>query len=224
MKTIDRNLIKEDEFPNGEPVNISRRGFLLSAVGAATGALVLGFGLPVRPAMAQSPVAAVVPGTRVPAFIEIRPDNTVRLMSPFMEGGQGIFTALAQIVGEELDMDPHSFIVENAPAGADYLLIFGKMRFTGGSMSVRMSYDTMRNLGASARAMILQAAAGRLGVPVGELTTEPRHPRGIGKKPALWRAGGRSYGAPRSPARNIDVKGQVAVPLDRQARATAGRF
>ena len=173
MKTIDRNLIKEDEFPNGEPVNISRRGFLLSAVGAATGALVLGFGLPVRPAMAQSPVAAVVPGTRVPAFIEIRPDNTVRLMSPFMEGGQGIFTALAQIVGEELDMDPHSFIVENAPAGADYLLIFGKMRFTGGSMSVRMSYDTMRNLGASARAMILQAAAGRLGAPVGELTTEP---------------------------------------------------
>ncbi len=155
------------------PVNLSRRGFLLGSAGVTAGALVIGFGLPVRGARAQGTGEAMPPGTRVPAFLEIRPDNTARLMSPFVEGGQGIFTAMAQIVGEELDLDPQSFVVENAPAGPDYLVVMGKMRITGGSMSVRMSYDTMRHLGASARLMLLQAAATRLGVPLPELTTEP---------------------------------------------------
>ncbi|CAN7349314.1 molybdopterin cofactor-binding domain-containing protein [Rhizobium sp. LjRoot258] len=172
MNEVARNIETKERFPNGSPVNISRRGFLLSSVGAAAGALVLGFGLPVRPVAAQE-AAAAAPGTRVPAFIEIRPDNTVRFMSPFVEGGQGIFTAMAQIVGEELDIDPETFIVENAPTGSDYQVVGGKMRITGGSMSVRMSYDTMRHLGASARLMILQAAANRMSAQIQDLTTEP---------------------------------------------------
>ncbi len=168
MKDIIRPLHADEKLPTGSPVNVSRRGFLLGSAGA----LVLGFGLPVKPARAQED-AQMAPGTRVPAFLEIRPDNTVRLMSPFVEGGQGIFTAMAQIVGEELDMDPAAFVVENAPAGPDYLVMNGKMRITGGSSSVRSSYDTMRKLGASARAMLMQAAATRLDVGVDELTTEP---------------------------------------------------
>lgn len=164
------------DLPCGDPVNLSRRGFLLTSAGAAAGALVLGFGLPVGPARAQgaaAAAAAVAPGTRVPAFLEIRPDNTVRLLSPFAEGGQGVHTAMAQIVGEELDADPASFLVETAPAGSDYLVVNNTMRVTGGSMSVRTSYDTMRKLGAIARQMLLQAAAKRLNLPVTELTTEP---------------------------------------------------
>ncbi|RVU04141.1 xanthine dehydrogenase family protein molybdopterin-binding subunit [Novosphingobium umbonatum] len=162
-------MVKLPEVPLGDPVNVSRRGFI---TGAATGALVLGFGLPVGEARAQG-AAKIAPGTRVPAFLEIRPDNSIRLLSPFMEGGQGIWTAMAQIVGEELDADPSSFTVENAPAGPDYLVVFGQMRITGGSFSVRSSYDTMRKLGASGRAMLLQAGAKKLGVPLAELTTEP---------------------------------------------------
>jgi len=158
--------------PTGAPVNISRRGFLLASAGTAAGALVLGFGIPTQ-SRAQQAAAEMAPGTRVPAFLEIRPDNTVRLLSPFVEGGQGVFTAMAQIVGEELDADPASFLVENAPTGNDYLVVNGRMRITGGSMSVRTSYDTMRRLGALARSMLLQAASTRLEVPVGELTTEP---------------------------------------------------
>lgn len=173
MNEISHNFLAAQELPNGAPVNVSRRGFLLSSLGVTAGALVIGFGMPVRPAAAQQAAPKVVPGTRVPAFLEIRPDNTVRFMSPFAEGGQGIFTAMAQIVGEELDMDPATFVVENAPAGPDYLVMLNGMRITGGSMSVRMSYDTMRRLGASARLMIRQAAAARLGVPLSELTTEP---------------------------------------------------
>lgn len=160
-----------EDLPRGNPVNISRRGFLRGALGAASGALVIGFGLPVGSARAQQ--GAVAPGTRVPAFLEIRPDNSIRLLSPFVEGGQGVFTAMAQIVGEELDADPARFIVENAPPGSDYLVVNGSMRITGGSMSVRTSYDTMRKLGALARAMLIEAAGGQLGVAASELTTEP---------------------------------------------------
>ncbi len=172
MNAPSHHLVSASELPNGAPVNVSRRGLLLSSLGITAGALVIGLGVPVRPAKAQQ-AAAVAPGTRVPAFLAIRPDNTVRLMSPFMEGGQGVFTAMAQIVGEELDIDPASFEVESAPAGPDYLVILNGRRITGGSMSVRLSYDTMRRLGASARQMLLQAAATRLGVQVAELTTEP---------------------------------------------------
>ena len=136
----------------GETVNLSRRRFL---AGTAVGALVLGFGLPMGSARVQAAAAATPErGTQVPAFLEIRPDGKVRLLSPFMEGGQGPFTAMAQIVGEELDVDPVNFVVDSAPPGEAYVVMENGMRITGGSMSVRMSYPTMRRLGALARAML----------------------------------------------------------------------
>ncbi|WP_033728048.1 xanthine dehydrogenase family protein molybdopterin-binding subunit [Pseudomonas parafulva] len=164
-----------DTFPElaklqaGETVNLSRRRFL---AGTAVGALVLGFGLPLGIPRVQAATHAER-GTQVPAFLEIRPDGTVRLLSPFMEGGQGPFTAMAQIVGEELDVDPANFVVESAPPGEAYVVMENGMRITGGSMSVRMSYPTMRRLGALARAMLLQAGAEKLGVPLAELSTTP---------------------------------------------------
>lgn len=164
-----------DAFPADDAANISRRRFLLASAGTAAGSLVLGFGLPVASARAQAaPVRdAAAPGTKVPAFLEIRPDNTIRLQSSFVEGGQGPFTAMAQIVGEELDADPSTFVVECAPPGADYVVTDTGRRITGGSSAVRTSYSTMRRLGALARAMLLQAGAKRLNVPIGELTTQP---------------------------------------------------
>ena len=143
---------------------LTRRGFL----GATAGALVLGALLP-RRGMAQA--AAVTPGTRVPAFLEISPDGAVRLLSPFVEGGQGIATGMAQIIGEELDVDPARIVVDCAPPGPDYALV-GGIRMTGGSYSTRSSYPVMRNLGATAREMLLRAAAARMGVPQDELTTD----------------------------------------------------
>lgn len=157
------------KLPAGETVNLSRRRFL---VGTTVGALVLGFGLPVGAPRVQA-ASTTERGTQVPAFLELRPDGSVRLLSPFMEGGQGVNTAMAQIVGEELDLEPARFLVESAPAGEAYVVMENGLRITGGSMSVRMSYPTMRRLGALARAMLLQAGAQQLGVPVSELTTEP---------------------------------------------------
>ncbi len=155
----------------GETVNLSRRRFL---AGTAVGALVLGFGLPMGSARVQAAAAATAErGTQVPAFLEIRPDGTVRLLSPFMEGGQGPFTAMAQIVGEELDVDPVNFVVDSAPPGEAYVVMENGMRITGGSMSVRMSYPTMRRLRRPCPGHAAQAGAEQLGVPVDELSTAP---------------------------------------------------
>ncbi|KQO44984.1 xanthine dehydrogenase family protein molybdopterin-binding subunit [Methylobacterium sp. Leaf85] len=156
-----------------EPIrNLSRRNFL----SAATGALVLGVNLgpdPVGAGERPEGAAAIAPkpGTRVAAFLEMRPDGTVRLLSPFVEGGQGINTGLAQTIGEEFDLDPARFAVECAPPGPDYAVVNG-LRMTGGSFSTRSSYAAMRRLGATAREMMLRSAAAKLGVPQGQLATD----------------------------------------------------
>lgn len=188
-----------------QPVNLSRRRFL---AGSAIGALVIGFGLPLGSARVQAATAvAAERGTQVPAFLEIRPDGTVRLLCPFMEGGQGTFTAMAQIVGEELDMDPASFLIDAAPPGEAYVVMENGLRITGGSMSVRMSYPTMRRLGALARAMLLQAGADTLKVPVSELSTEP------GK--VVHAASGRSvaYGNLAERAMDLPVPDPASIKL-----------
>ncbi|MGG7566619.1 molybdopterin cofactor-binding domain-containing protein [Rhodovulum sp. DZ06] len=147
------------------PVNLSRRGFL----GAAAG---LTLAVALTPKFARAEAAEITPGTRVPAFLTIREDGSILLNSPFVEGGQGVATGIAQIVAEELDADIEAFEVVCAPPGRDYQ-VMGGMRITGGSSSVRSSFMTMRRLGAAARAMLIEAAATRLDVPAGELTTEP---------------------------------------------------
>lgn len=182
------------------PLNLSRRGFL----GASLGAFVLGIAMPVRLSRAEEGAPEIKPGTRVPAFLEIRPDGGVLLRNPFVEGGQGIDTAMAQIVGEELDADPATFTVEVAPPGPDYQVI-GGMRLTGASFSVRTSYDTMRRLGASARHMLLAAAADELDVAQDELTTEPGR--------VVHAASGRSigYGDLAEAAAGQEVPEEVAL-------------
>lgn len=154
--------------------NISRRGIL----GLAAGAVVLGAFLRPGPGKALA-AAKIEPGTRIPAFLELRPDGQVRLLSPFVEGGQGINTGIAQIVGEELDVHPSRFLVECAPPGPDYAVI-GGLRMTGGSFSTRSSYAIFRKLGATLRDMLIRAASARLGVDRSELDTEDgsvRHAR-----------------------------------------------
>ena len=189
-----------------EPIrNLSRRGFL----GAASGALFLGIGMRLDPAAAQTraegPAAvAPKPGTRVAAFLEIGPDSRVRLLSPFVEGGQGINTGLAQTIGEELDLDPARFTVECAPPGPDYAVVNG-LRMTGGSFSTRSSFEAMRRLGATAREMLLRAAAARLAVPQDSLTTDDGR--------VIHAATGRSldYGALAAAALALQPRDDVAL-------------
>ncbi|WP_209318546.1 xanthine dehydrogenase family protein molybdopterin-binding subunit [Falsiroseomonas selenitidurans] len=152
------------------PRNLSRRAGLLAGFG---GGLLLAIGVPPQPARAQA-MGGIAHARKVSAYLTIQPDGRIRLLNPFAEGGQGIHTAVAQIVAEELDADLAAFEVTTAPAGADYQVLFnGTRRVTGGSFSIRNSFQHFRVLGATARAMLVTAGAARLGVPAADITTEP---------------------------------------------------
>ncbi len=158
--------------PAGRPVNVSRRG-MFAAAGAG---LFLGLAIPGRAPRAQGapPGAALRHAGKVTAYLRIAPDGKIHLQNPFVEGGQGIDSAVAQIVAEELDAPPADFIVTCAPPGEDFRVMQGgNARFTGGSFSVRSSFAHFRTLGAAARAMLIEAAAERLALPAASLSTEP---------------------------------------------------
>ena len=112
-------------------------------------------------------------GTFVPnAFVRIDQDSTVTVLSKHVEMGQGSYTGLATIVAEELDADWNQIRVEGAPADAKLYnnFAFGPFQGTGGSTAIANSYDQLKQAGATARAMLVTAAANRWGVPANEIT------------------------------------------------------
>ncbi|MCR6686678.1 xanthine dehydrogenase family protein molybdopterin-binding subunit [Pseudoxanthomonas sp.] len=151
----------------------SRRDFLRAAA-LAGGGLMIGFVVPGarRYAMAQESAAAA-PATFVPnAFLSIGADDTVTVQLAHAEMGQGIWTTLPMLIAEELDADWSKIRVQHGPVDKAYTSpVFG-MQGTGGSTTTWSEFDRYRQAGATARAMLLQAAAARLGVPVDQLRTE----------------------------------------------------
>jgi len=129
----------------------SRRDFL--AVGAAAGAgLVIGFYLP-HGGFRNGEIFA--PN----AFLRIAPDGKVTIVVPRSEMGQGVRTALPMILAEELEADWKQIVIEQAGAST----LYGDQT-TGGSASVRTTWDPMRKAGAAAREMLISAAALQWGV------------------------------------------------------------
>src|SRR5260370_3691 len=132
-----------------EDPRISRRNLLQAA--AASVAL-YGFHLP----MAQAAATGFAPN----AFIRIAGDGGVTLVMPQVEMGQGVYTSIAMIMAEELDADFAKVTLEHAPPN-DKLYgnpVFG-LQVTGNSNSIRAFWKPLREAGASARAMLVQAAA-----------------------------------------------------------------
>lgn len=143
---------------------ISRRFFLTSAV-AAGGGLALGFHLPAG----IGPAEAAADPAEVNAWIVIHPDDTVIIRVARSEMGQGITTALPMLVAEELECDWGKVRAE-FPSPEDNLKrkrVWGEMS-TGGSRSVRTSHEYLRKAGASARELLVAAAAQRWNVPATE--------------------------------------------------------
>ena len=141
----------------------SRRSFLkLSAL--AGGGLVLAYYLKSSgTALGQvaKPEAGTMEGTFAPnAFIRIAPDGSVTIFSARPEIGQGIKTSLPMIVAEEMDVDWKRVTVVSAPLDP----AFGQQA-AGGSTSTPSSYTPLRRVGATARTMLIQAAAQTWGVP-----------------------------------------------------------
>ena len=88
--------------------------------------------------------------------------------------GQGAYTGLATVVAEELDADWAQIRVESAPADASKYanLVFGTMQGTGGSSAMAKSWTQLRNAGATARAMLVAAAAAEWNVAAASLSVE----------------------------------------------------
>ncbi|WP_237457322.1 xanthine dehydrogenase family protein molybdopterin-binding subunit [Pseudomaricurvus sp. HS19] len=107
------------------------------------------------------------------AFVRVTPDDRVIVISKHVEMGQGAYTGLATLVAEELDADWSRVAVEGAPADtARYgnLAWGGVRQGTGGSTAMRNAYQQMREAGATARAMLVAAAAQLWQVPASEVT------------------------------------------------------
>ncbi len=100
--------------------------------------------------------------------MHIKPDGRITIFSKNPECGQGIKNGLPMIIAEELDCAWSDVDVEQADVDA---ALYGGNQFAGGSLSTPANWMTMRNAGATARHMILAAAAAQLSIPVAELTT-----------------------------------------------------
>src|ERR1700727_313597 len=136
----------------------SRRGVL---TGAAASAFLLAFHVPVRGENEPVQPPDDTSGKFAPnAFIRIDPAGKTTLVMPQTEMGQGIYTAVAMILAEELDADFSAVLLEHAPANEKLYAnpAFG-VQATGGSTSVRAFWKPLREAGATARAMLAQAAA-----------------------------------------------------------------
>jgi len=147
----------------------SRREFIKGAAGG----LLLAFYVPVQAASEPEQAADDTKGEFAPnAFIRIDKTGKTTLVMPQVEMGQGIYTGLAMILAEELDADIGNIVLEHAPPDEKHYAnsLLG-MQATGGSTSVRAFWTPLRQAGATARVMLVQAAAQKWKVDPATCTT-----------------------------------------------------
>ena len=145
-------------------MGMTRRLFLNTSV-AGTGGLVLAFSIPrLGEAATQAPSGTLTP--EVNAWVVVRPDDTVIIRIARSEMGQGTLTGLAQLVAEELDCDWAKVQTEYPTPGQSLKRnrVWGSFS-TGGSQGIRQSNEYVRKGGATARLMLIQAAADAWQVP-----------------------------------------------------------
>lgn len=141
---------------------LSRREFVGAGIAGAAG-LVIGFYLPHK---GESGKDSFSPN----AYLRITPDNRITIVVARSEMGQGVRTALPMILAEELEADWKQIEIEQAGAST----LFGDQT-TGGSASIRTTWDPMRKAGATAREMLISSAALAWGVPRSSCTAEAGH-------------------------------------------------
>ena len=165
----------DDSSPPVPALGLQRRDFLK---GLAAGGLLISVQLPFgRKALAAGGGASAATvngavGFEPNAFVRITPDNWVTVIVKHHEMGQGTTTGIATLVAEELDADWARVRGEYAPSDAKRYanLAFGGAQGTGGSTAMRAGFEQMRQAGATARALLVQAAAQAWHVPAAEIT------------------------------------------------------
>jgi len=198
--------LQELERARFEASKVSRRNFI-KITGLAGGGLVLAMGLgpTAQKALAQAKPAAT--SFDANPFVQIKNDGTIVLFAKNPEVGQGVKTSLPMIVAEELDADWSKVHVEQAVID---IKLYGP-QVAGGSTSTPTNWDLLRRAGATARAMLVTAAAQSWKVPESEITTE--------KSVAYHRASNRSssYGELAGAAAALPVPSADSVRLKTRA-------
>jgi isoquinoline 1-oxidoreductase beta subunit len=159
----------------------SRRVFL-----QGSGALVIGFALPLSGRAATQSVAAGGTAFKPSAWLRITADDKVTVVCGSSEMGQGVLTAIPQLLAEELDADWSRVNVEQAPVDAAFNNPLFGMQATGGSTTVRAHWEPMRKAGAAARAMLVAAAAEQWKLDPAQLRTDKGAVFGPGGKKASY--------------------------------------
>lgn len=149
---------------------VSRREYLRVSASVG-GALLIGF--PLRSADAANSAEVTPAAGTLGGWVRIEQDGGVTLLTNATEMGQGAQTALAQILAEELDLDWQDVRIEMAPIERYYYGVWETFQ-TGGSGSVRGMFERLRTAGATARSLLVQAAANRWSVPASDCTLDKR--------------------------------------------------
>ena len=148
---------------------LDRRSFIISSV-LAGGGMLLSFSWLASACSTKASGGKNIPENwpEINGYLKIGENGVVTIMSPNPEIGQNVKTSMPMIVAEELDVDWKNVIVEQAPLNTD---IFTR-QLAGGSQSIRQSWPILRMVGATARGMLIAAAANKWNVPVEEITTD----------------------------------------------------
>jgi len=180
---------------------LSRRGFIKVSA-AAGGGLLLSIGLPAFTGEAAAATAVFAPD----AFIRIDADGKVTMVMPQVEMGQGTYTSIPMLIAEELEVELATVQLEHAPPNdklyANPLIGF---QATGGSTSVRGFWEPLRRAGATARNMLISAAADTWGVAASDCRAE----KGVVTHAASGRKLG--YGELAAKAAGLPVPEKVAL-------------
>lgn len=152
------------KIPSIDGVAATRRDFLrLTATSAIGGGLLIGFGVPAR-AEARGEVNAVA-GFAPNAFLRIDRTGKVTFVMPVVEMGQGTYTSVPMLIAEELEVNVDDVVIEHSPPDDKiYVNPLIGVQMTGGSTSIRSTYVPLRRAGATARVMLVTAAANQWGV------------------------------------------------------------
>lgn len=145
----------------------SRRSFLkVSSISG--GGMLLGFSwlASLKPTEVMGAATGAKDWVELNGFIKIMADNQIKILSPNPEFGQNVMTSLPMLIAEELEVDWKKITIEMG----DYDTPRFKRQFTGGSQSIRAAWEPLRKAGATAKWMLLQAAANQWNLPVAELT------------------------------------------------------
>lgn len=180
--------------------NETRRDFL-KVSGSVAGGLALGFYMPGRHNVA---VAAEGASASPNAWVKIGQDNSITIMCARSEMGQDVYTSMAMLVAEELEVDINKVKVEFAPPAEVYINALLGGQLTGGSTSVRDAWEKLRKAGASARMMLVTAAANEWNVDAAQCKAANGVVTGPGGKKA-------TYGQLAAKAADVEVPKDVPL-------------